>query len=207
MKPWNGPRSHHFASRQKKILDPLPLSRIMACTLLSLSYAPGTRWIWFGLYPSGFSCKRRLCHTSDNQIALAIFVSGILDSVLYEMKIFLSIVHNRSYNVSVHCSRLIVSGVYFAYFCQSKATRTHGFRSDEIIRVCLGPYQLCLMFIFVIFLPIKSYKNPWLQIGWDYTGMSRTISVVSDVYFCHIFTNQKLQEPMASDRMRLYGYV
>jgi hypothetical protein len=31
----------------KKIPDPLPLSRIMACTLLSLSYAPGgTRLLW-----------------------------------------------------------------------------------------------------------------------------------------------------------------
>ena len=34
------PRSHHFASRQKEFPDPLPLSRIMACTLIRLSYAP-----------------------------------------------------------------------------------------------------------------------------------------------------------------------
>jgi hypothetical protein len=30
-----------LSSKVIKIPDPLPLSRIMACTLLSLSYAPG----------------------------------------------------------------------------------------------------------------------------------------------------------------------
>jgi hypothetical protein len=34
------PQTAPFASLKNKIPDPLPLSRIMACKLLSLSYAP-----------------------------------------------------------------------------------------------------------------------------------------------------------------------
>ena len=49
MKPWNGPRSHHFASRQKKSQTP-PLSRMMVCTLLSLSYAPEMTYIYLFLW-------------------------------------------------------------------------------------------------------------------------------------------------------------
>jgi hypothetical protein len=57
MKPWNGPRSHHFPSRQKKILDLLPVSGIMTCTLLSLSYAPD----WLTMNQRNRNVKTKIC--------------------------------------------------------------------------------------------------------------------------------------------------
>jgi hypothetical protein len=109
MKPWNFPRSHHFASRQNKIPDSLTFSRIMACILLSLRYDPDladkinclvTEFVWCPLPLDGLStCLFCLRVNPGLMISEGIGFSSCKNIMQLFLKLLLAIRDEKIFNL------------------------------------------------------------------------------------------------------------